>query len=440
MTTQIKPTLAQSLKPYLTKPAFAALAFGISSGFPYTLLAATLTQWLSEEGIARKSVAIFSWVLFTYNLKVVWAPLIDTVKVPILSRFLGQRQSWLVVSSILLVLAIFNLASQNPKSDLRYFAICAILVGIAGATFDIVIDAFRIEILKANEQGVGAALSQYGWRLGALITSNIVLTIAAATSWKFGYMAAASVVLFGLIAGLWIGEPTAHEKAIETKKGEPWLKRAIIDPFADFFMRAGAWGILLFILMHKIGDTLANLMLRNMLVGLKFTKDEIKWADVNFGTVCLLLGILLGSYMFNRLGVKRSVMISLVLMMVSNLSFAVLAQAGHSIPLLAAANGFENFASGIGGVAIVGYLSILCNVAFTATQFAMLSAASSILGRFLTGAFGGSLVDTYGFTNFYLITTLAALPGVLIFAWLWRAGLVIESPEARDEAPKKVAS
>jgi MFS transporter, PAT family, beta-lactamase induction signal transducer AmpG len=428
MTTIAKPGFVESLRPYFTKPALAALAFGISSGFPYTLLAATLTQWLSEEGIARKSVAIFSWVLFTYNLKIFWAPLIDNVKVPILSRFLGQRQSWLVVSSILLTLAIFNLATQDPKADLKTFAIAAILVGICGATFDIVIDAFRIELLKANEQGVGAALSQYGWRLGALLTSNIVLTVAAASSWKFGYMSSAGVVLFGLIAGLWIGEPPAREKAIAAHAQEPWVKRAIIDPFADFFTRAGAWIVLLFILLHKIGDTLANLMLRNMLVELHFTKDEIKWADVNFGTVCLLVGILIGSFIFARLGVKRAVMISLVLMMISNLSFAVLAQAGHSIPILAAANGFENFASGIGGVAVVGYLSILCNVAFTATQFALLSAAASILGRFLTGAFAGSLIDSYGFTNYYLITTLAALPGVLLFAWLWKAGLVAEAP------------
>jgi MFS transporter, PAT family, beta-lactamase induction signal transducer AmpG len=430
MTTVAKPTIAESLRPYFTKPALAALAFGISSGFPFTLLAATLTQWLSEEGIARKSVAIFSWVLFTYNLKVLWAPLIDNVKVPVLSRFLGQRQSWLVVSSILLTLAIFNLATQDPKAGLKTFAIAAILVGICGATFDIVIDAFRIELLKANEQGVGAALSQYGWRLGALLTSNIVLTVAAASSWKFGYMASASVVLFGLIAGLWIGEPPAREKAVAAYAHEPWLKRAVLDPFADFFRRSGAWLVLLFILLHKIGDTLANLMVRNMLVELGFTKAEIKWADVNFGTVCLLVGILLGSFIFARLGVKRAVMISLILMMVSNLSFAVLAQQGHSVGILAAAMGFENFASGIGGVAVVGYLSILCNVAFTATQFAMLSAAASILGRFLTGAFAGGLIDTYGFINFYLITTVAALPGVLLFAWLWKAGLVAEAPQA----------
>ncbi len=423
-----KPGFAESLKPYFTKPALAALAFGISSGFPYTLLAATLTQWLSEEGITRKSVLIFSWILFTYNLKIFWAPLIDNVRIPILSRYLGQRQSWLVVSSVLLTVAIFNLASQDPKSDLRYFAICAIMVGVAGATFDIVIDAFRIELLKSNEQGVGAALSQYGWRLGALLTSNIVLTIAAAASWQTGYRAASAVVLFGLVAGLLIGEPPSREKAVAAYAHEPWIKRAIIDPFADFFTRAGARAILLFILLHKIGDTLANLALRNMLVTLHFTKDEIKWADVNFGTVCLLIGIALGSVMFARLGVKRSVMISLVLMMVSNLSFAVLAHVGHSVPLLAAANGFENFASGIGGVAIVGYLSILCNVAFTATQFALLSAAASILGRFLTGAYAADLIDSYGFENFYVMTTVAALPGVLIFAWLWRAGLVIESP------------
>jgi MFS transporter, PAT family, beta-lactamase induction signal transducer AmpG len=420
-------SLVEGIQPYLTKRALAALAFGISSGFPYTLLAATLTQWLSEEGITRKAVAIFSWVLFTYNLKVFWAPLVDTIRIPLLSRFLGQRQAWLVVASLALVAAIFNLAGQSPKADLKYFAICAILVGIAGATFDIVIDAFRIELLKADEQGVGAAMSQYGWRSGALLTSNIVLTIAAASSWKFGYMAASSVVLFGLIAGLWIGEPPAREKAAAAVAHEPWFQRTIIDPLSDFFTRPGAWIVLLFILFHKIGDTLGQLMVRNMLVELGFTKAEIKWADVNFGTLCLLIGIFLGGVLYARLGLRKSVMISLILMMVSNAGFALVAAAGHNVPVLAAAMGFENFASGVGGVAVVAYLSTLCNLAFTATQFALFSAAASILGRFLTGAFAGGLIDSYGFVNFYLLTTVAALPGVLLFAYLWKAGFVMEN-------------
>ncbi len=428
-------SLMEAVRPYLTKPALAAFSFGISSGFPYTLLAATLTQWLSEEGITRKSVAIFSWILVTYNFKIFWAPLVDNLKIPVLTNWLGQRRSWLIVTSILLTLAIWNLALQDPKADLKYFAFCAILVGICGATFDIIIDAFRIEILKRNEQGIGAALSQYGWRTGALITSNIVLTVAALYSWKLGYIAASGVVLFGLVAGLWIGEPAAREAATAAYAKEPWLKRAVIDPFSDFFSRAGAWAVLLFILLHKIGDTLANLMLRNMFVELGFTKGEIKWADVNFGMVCLFAGIFLGSILYARMGVKKSVMISLILMMVSNLSFAVLAKAGHNVPLLAASMGFENFASGVGGVAVIGYLSILCNIAFTATQFALLSAAASVLGRFLTGAFAGSIIDSYGFANFYLLTTLAALPGVLLFAWLWHKGLVAEAPQPDEKAP-----
>ncbi len=420
-----------SLKPYFTKRAMAALAFGISSGFPYTLLAATLTQWLSEEGITRKAVAIFSWVLFTYNLKIFWAPLVDNVRIPLLTGWLGQRRSWLVIASLMLAASIINMAMQDPKADLKYFAICAILVGISGATFDIVIDAFRIELLKADEQGVGAALSQYGWRMGALITSNIVLTIAAVSSWKFGYMAASSMVLFGLIAGLWIGEPPQREKAIAAFAQDHWLKRTVIDPLSDFFTRPGAWVVLLFILFHKIGDTLGQLMVRNMLVGIGFTKPEIQWADVNFGTVCLLIGIFVGGVLYARAGMRKSVMISLILMMVSNASFAWLAAAGHNVPLLAAAMGFENFASGVGGVAIVAYLSSLCNLAFTATQFALFSAAASILGRFLTGAFAGGLIDSYGFVNFYLLTTIAALPGVLLFAYLWKAGFVSEDQSVR---------
>ena len=437
-----------ALRPYLTRPALAAFLFGISSGFPYALLAATLTQWLSEAGVERKTVAIFSWVLFTYNLKVLWAPLIDRVPIPWLTARLGQRRSWLLVISILLTAAIWNLALQDPNADLSAFAWSAILVGICGASLDIVIDAYRIELLKANEQGVGAAVSQYGWRMGTLIAANIVLGVAAVYGWSAGYIATSSVVLFGLVAGFWIGEPSRPPASDpgaqdQTREQAPlarlWgsLQLTMVAPFADFFLRVGAWAVLLFILLHKIGDTLANLMLRNMLVALEFTKDEIRWADVNFGMACLFLGIFVGGVIYARWGVKRAVMLGLILMMVSNLSFAALAQAGHSVLGLAATMGFENFASGMGGVAVVGYLSLLCNQKFTATQFAMLSAAASVLGRFLTGAFAGGLIDDYGYTNFYLITTLAALPGVLMFAYLWRRGWVQESASGEDLAQER---
>jgi MFS transporter, PAT family, beta-lactamase induction signal transducer AmpG len=421
------------LRPYLTRRALAAYAFGISSGFPYTLVAATLTQWLSEVGVARKDVFLFTFVLFMYNFKWIWSPLVDGLKIPLLTKALGQRRSWLVITSIALVASILALASVDPVANLKLFALCAIAVAFCGATFDIIIDAFRIELLKTHEQGVGAGMSQYGWRSGALLTSNIVLGVAAASSsWSLGYACAAVMVVFGLAAGLWIGEPQAHADAVARKRDGHWLKTTFLDPLADFFQRRGALLVLLFILVHKIGDTLANLSLRNMLVELGFTKTEIQWADVNFGMVCLFIGIFVGGILYARAGLKRSVLIALILMAVSNISFAIVAHMGHNVPVMAAAVGFENFASGVGGVAVVAYLSLLCNLAFTATQFALLSAAASIVGRFLTATTAAPLIDTFGFVDFYLITTVAALPGIVLFLAMMRFGLVAENRPGSD--------
>jgi MFS transporter, PAT family, beta-lactamase induction signal transducer AmpG len=201
-------------------------------------------------------------------------------------------------------------------------------------------------------------------------------------------------------------------------------KRDIVGPMVDFFRRSGAWLVFLFVLVHKIGDTMANLMIRDLLVTQGFTKDEILWGDVVVGFWALLAGIFVGGILYARLGLKTSVLISLILMGVSNFSFAGLALLGRSMPMLAFTIGFENFASGIGGVAVVAFLSAVCNLRFTATQFAMLSAAAAILGRFLTGTLAGRLIDQMGYVDFYLLTTVAALPGVLLFWWMMRAGLV----------------
>jgi PAT family beta-lactamase induction signal transducer AmpG len=198
-------------------------------------------------------------------------------------------------------------------------------------------------------------------------------------------------------------------------------------PFAEFFQRKGALLVLLFILLHKIGDTLANLTFRLLFDDLHFTNDEIAIYDVGLGFWAYLIGIFVGGILYAQLGMKRSVMVSLILMAVSNFSFAMLAMAGHSNIGMAGAIGFENFASGIGGVTVVAYFSALCDLRFTAAQYALISAAASIVGRFLTGTTAGALIDSIGYVNFYLLTTLAAVPGILLFWWMMRIGLVDSS-------------
>lgn len=416
------PNWWDGVRPYLEKAPLAALALGISSGFPFAMIGATLTTRLAQSGITKSTVTAFSLAFLVYNLKWIWAWVVDGVHLPLIGR-LGQRVSWLIVAGLLVMAAVANLALVDPTADIYATAIAAILVGAAGATFDIVIDAYRIEILEPRQLGVGSGMSQYGWRLGSAGAGALALVVAARFGWSNAYLLCGLFALPAMLAGLLYGEPERHREP-DARGGIANLGASIVGPFVQFFQRQGALLVLLFILIHKIGDTLANLTFRLLFDSLKFTNDEIAFYDVWVGFLAYLVGIFIGGLLYTRLGMKRSVLISLVLMMVSNLSFAGLAMAGHSNLGMAGAIGFENFSSGIGGVTVVAYFSALTNSRFTAAQYALISAATSVVGRAVTGTTAGSLIDAMGYVNFYLLTTVAALPGVLLFWWMGRAGLI----------------
>jgi PAT family beta-lactamase induction signal transducer AmpG len=420
-----RASLPMGLRPYTEAAPLAALFLGMSSGFPFAMIAATLSTRLAQSGIEKSTVTAFALTFLAYNFKWLWAPIIDVVKLPLLGR-IGQRVSWLILCAVLVMISIIYLGILDPEADIGKVAVAAILVGVAGATFDIVIDAYRIELLEPHQLGVGSGMSQYGWRIGAALAGSLALVIAARSDWTTAYIAVSFFGLFAVITGLVMGEP-ARRQDPKPLKGPVAAAIAYVSPLAEFFKRSGALIVLLFVLVHKIGDTLATLTLRLLFEDLGYTNDEVAIYDVGLGFWALLVGIFVGGFLYARLGMKRSVLISLILMAVSNLAFAGLATAGHDNWAMAGAVGFENFASGIGGVCVVAYLSALCNLEFTATQFALLSAAASITGRFLTGTLAGGMIEQLGFANFYLVTTLAALPGVLLFWWMMASGLVDRS-------------
>ena len=420
-----RQALPAGIRPYTEAAPVAALLLGISSGFPYAMIGATLTTRLKQDGITKSTITAFSLVFLAYNFKFLWAWVIDGVKLPLIGR-LGQRVSWMLVSGVLVVAAVANLAFADPANGIMTVVTAAILVGIAGATFDMVIDAYRIEALEPRQLGVGSGMSQYGWRIGSAGAGAIALVVAARAGWEMAYLACAALALPAMGAALWFGEPSRHREP----KPAPGFGRAVAAvwrPFLEFFQRKGAFLVLLFILLHKIGDTLANLTFRLLFDDLGFSNDEIAIWDVGVGFWAYLIGIFIGGILYTRMGMKRSVMVSLILMAVSNFSFALLAQAGHSNWGMAGAIGFENIASGIGGVCVVAYFSALCDLRFTASQYALISAAASIVGRFLTGTTAGSVIDSIGYFNFYLLTTVAAIPGVLLFWLMMRMGLVDSS-------------
>ncbi|QIL02302.1 AmpG family muropeptide MFS transporter [Sphingomonas sinipercae] len=418
-------SIPAGVRPYTEGAPLAALFLGISSGFPYAMIGATLTTRLKQDGIDKSTITAFTLVFLAYNFKFLWAWIIDGVRLPLLAR-LGQRVSWMLVTGALVIAAVINLALADPAAGIGTMVTAAILVGIAGATFDIVIDAYRIEILEPRQLGVGSGMSQYGWRIGSAGAGALALVVAARSDWTNAYLACAALALPAMITALVYGEPKRHRDPIE-RRGMGEAVAAVWRPFTEFFQRQGAFLVLLFILLHKIGDTLANLTFRLLFDDLGFSNDEIAIWDVGVGFWAYLIGIFIGGILYAQLGMKRSVLISLILMAVSNFSFALLAMSGHSNIGMAAAIGFENAASGIGGVCVVAYFSALCDLRFTASQYALISAAASIVGRFLTGTTAGALIEGMGYVNFYLLTTLAAVPGILLFWWMMRAGLVDSS-------------
>src|SRR5262245_4766380 len=427
---------ANPVRPYLERAPLAALFLGISSGFTFAMIGATLTTRLAQHGINKSAVTAFTLTILAYNLKFLWAPIVDHVRLPLLGRY-GQRRSWLWLAGVLVMLAVSFLGFADPGTSLLLVAAAAIAVGVAGATFDIIIDAYRIELLEPRQLGAGSGMSQYGWRIGAAAAGALALVIAARLGWTAAYVACAAFALPAMLVGLAMGEPLRHR---EPAKPHGFVEAlvAYFSPLVEFLQRQGALVVLLFVLIHKIGDTLANLTLRLLFQDLGFTNDEVAFYDVGVGFVALLAGIFVGGILYARLGMKRSVLISLVLMAVSNLSFAALAAAGHTNAGMAAAIGFENFASGIGGVTVVAYLSALCNLRFTATQYALLSALASIAGRFLTGTTAGGLISAIGYVNFYLLTTLIALPGVFLFWFMIRSGLAdVSIGSAGTDAARK---
>jgi MFS transporter, PAT family, beta-lactamase induction signal transducer AmpG len=412
---------SSGLQPYLERAPLAALFLGISSGFAFAMIGVMLSTRFAQHGVTKSAVTTFALTFLAYNFKFLWAPIVDNVRLLLIGRF-GQRRSWLWLTGVLVMAAVAFLGAADPGQALYLVAVAAITVGVAGATFDIIIDAYRIELLEPRQLGAGSGMSQYGWRIGAAAAGAVALVLAHRFGWTAAYVACAAFALPAMLVGLVMGEPRRHREPARSH-GVVEAVVAYFSPLLEFVRRQGAVVVLLFVLIHKIGDTLANLTLRLLFQDLGFTNDEVAFYDVGIGFVALLIGVFAGGVLYARLGMKRSVLVSLILMAVSNLSFAALAAAGHTNTGMAAAVAFENFASGIGGVTVVAYLSALCNLRFTATQYALLSALASIAGRFLTGTSAGSLITAIGYVNFYLLTTVIALPGVILFWFMIRSGL-----------------
>ncbi len=437
-----------TMAPYVRPRPLAALLLGISSGFPLALLLGTMTFWLAKVGIDKKTIGFAVGLTTPYTLKFLWAPLVDRLRLPVLTRLFGQRRSWLFLIQALLFGSVWMLGASQPELGLGAFAFWAIVTSFLGATQDIVIDAYRIEILSEEELPHGTANNQFGYRLGAFIAGVGTIAMASTEGFGLGWATAYGLTAFcivpGIIAAFWAG-PGLHERAVVAEPGQGagrWLETTLIGPFREFFRRRGAVLILLFVLIYKLGDAMGQVMLNPMIVELGFSDTEFLVINKGVGFWGLIVGIALAAPFMAWLGMGRALFASGVLMMVSNLMFAILASQGHSNLWLTIAVATEQVTSGIGLTVFVTYLSGLSNIAYTATQFALLSSFAAV-GRTWLSSPAGIAAEALGWPGFWLLTMVVALPGLLLLWLLWRRGFVVESvrqPGAEAPDPQSGSS
>lgn len=436
-----RPGFITTMAPYLRPRPLAALLLGISSGFPLALLLGTMTFWLTKVGIDKKTIGFAVGLTTPYTLKFLWAPFIDRIKLPVLTELFGQRRAWLFFIQALLFGSVWMLGASDPANNLGLFAFWAIATSFLGATQDIVVDAYRIEILPDEELPHGTANNQFGYRLGAFAAG--VGTIAMASpeglglGWARAYGFTAFCIVPGIIAALWAGRGL-HDRLLAKEPPLPpgqWLQTTIIGPFREFFRRRGAFLILLFVLIYKLGDAMGQIMLNPMIVELGFSDTEFIVINKGVGFWGLIVGVALSAPFMAWLGMGRALFASGLLMMFSNLMFAILAWQGHSTVWLTIAVVTEQVTSGMGLTVFVTYLSGLSNLAYTATQFALLSSFAAV-GRTWLTAPAGIAAERLGWPGFWLMTMVVALPGMLLLWLLWRRGFVVETvrqPKSEDD-------
>jgi PAT family beta-lactamase induction signal transducer AmpG len=405
----------RSLRVYRDPRIVAIVLMGFASGLPLALTGATLAIWLKESAITLTAIGLFAPVGISYNLKFLWAPAMDRVRLPFLTAHFGRRRGWALLIQFLLALAILALGFSDPASDLTRVAICAIIVAFLSASQDIVIDAYRVELLTKDEQGAGAAATQIGYRLGMLASGAGALYLAQYFSWRAAYGVMAVLMLASMLVILATREPQAPP----VMRG-PWLENTVVAPFADFAQRRFWLLILIFVVLYKFGDALAGVMSGPFYIELGFEKSEIASITKVFGVIASIVGVSLGGIAVYRWGLMRALLLCGALQMVSNLMYVVQLWAGHDVGMLAVTIAAENITGSMASAAFVAYLSSLCSPAFTATQYALLSALAAT-ARTLLASSGGFFADHLGWGAFFVLATACCLPGLALLLFLMRS-------------------
>lgn len=408
---------------YMDKRMLTMIALGFSSGFPLLLVFGTLNLWLKDAGISYAAIGLFSLVKTPYSFKWAWSPLIDRIRLPLFCR-LGRRRGWALFTQIILMLSIFCMSTVNPSASPLTMAFFAVLVTIASASQDIVLDAYRIESFSSKEQGAGVAIFVLGYRFGLIFSGAGAIWMASVMSWNNVYIIMSLGAIIGMIAILCSKEPAQNEKKAQISYSGPLRKRikkflltAVYDPFKDF-MRKSDWGvILLFIFFYRMSDAYMGPMAYPFYDDMGFSKVEIAYVSKLYGMIATILGGIAGGLIINRFGIMKSLFWFGVLQGITNLMFVAQSYAGHNIYLLTVTISLDNISAGMGTTALVAYLSSLCNIAYTATQYALLSSLMSF-ARDVFAATSGFLADRVSWDIFFFITALMVIPGLILLAYL----------------------
>ena len=413
----------RTLKSLANRRVVAVFFLGFASGLPLALAGGTLQAWMAVEGVDLKTIGFFSLVGLPYAFKFFWAPLLDRYALP----FLGRRRGWILGTQLALMILIVMLGFTSPKDTPWLVALFALLLTFTSASQDIVFDAYRTDVLREKERGLGAAVSVTGYRIAMLASGALALILAGPLGWRLTYLLMAGLMLIGTMATIFGPEPE------ETVRPPQSLKEAISGPLIEFFSRPAAWAFLALIILYKIGDAFAGSLTTAFLIrGPGFSIGEVGAINKGLGLMATIIGALYGGVMLARLGLYRSLMIFGILQAISNLSFMVLAYAGKVYSIMVAAVAFENLAGGMGTAAFVAFLMALCDHRYTATQFALLSALAS-LGRIFVGPPSGYLSHEVGWVVFFFVTFLAALPGLALLYKMRRNILSLEHFQDADD-------
>lgn len=404
------------LKSYFKRPILVIFFLGFASGIPLALNLSTLKAFLVDRSVDITAIGFFTLVTVPYSIKFLWAPLIDSVKIPFLSHFFGKRRSWILLTQILLIILIILLGIGSNFSKIYDLVIIAFLIAFVSASQDIVVDAYRIESISPENQAIAASMYIYGYRIGMLISGAFALILSDKISWDIVYYFIALTMIIGVFATL-----LAKEEKIKTRKEKfhfiSWFTKSVIEPLKDFTHRPKWYYIFAFILCFKLTDAFAGNLFLPFLLEIDFTKTQIATIVKTFGLFATLFGAAIGGILVKRFGLSRSLWIAAIAQIISNLGFYYLALTGNDVSTLYLVIFIENLSSGIGDVIFVAYLSGLCNVQFTATQYSLLVSIASI-ARSLLSSPAGIFAAKFGWEQFFLLSILLGLPSLILLHFL----------------------